>query len=103
MASTAIPGTHIFDGAAARKGYALNRMCFSFNEQANREAFRADEEAYMATYGLNPQQAQCFTALFVTRASQMPNGHWKVLQDRRFGGVTFADEVSRTCAIAPRG
>jgi hypothetical protein len=53
--------------------------------------------------GLNPQQAQCFTALFVTRASQMPNGRWKVLQDRRFGGVTFADEVSRTCAIAPRG
>ena len=28
-----IPGTPIFDGEAARKGYALNKMCFSFNER----------------------------------------------------------------------
>ena len=54
---TKIPGTIIFDGTQARKGYALNRMCFSFNDQANREAFRRDEEAYMAHYGLDPQQA----------------------------------------------
>jgi protocatechuate 4,5-dioxygenase, alpha chain len=26
-----IPGTTIFDGTQARKGLALNRMCFSFN------------------------------------------------------------------------
>ena len=51
-----IPGTTLFDGAQARKGYALNRMCFSFNEAANREAFLADEEAYCTTYGLNEQQ-----------------------------------------------
>jgi protocatechuate 4,5-dioxygenase, alpha chain len=28
----AIPGTTLFDGAQARKGYALNKMCYSFNE-----------------------------------------------------------------------
>ena len=33
-------------------------MCFSFNHQANREAFLADPEAYMRQYGLNEQQAQ---------------------------------------------
>ncbi|MDE2605961.1 MAG: protocatechuate 4,5-dioxygenase subunit alpha [Burkholderiales bacterium] len=53
-----IPGTTIFDGAQALKGYALNRMCFSFNDKANRDAFRADEEGYMRQYGLNPQQAE---------------------------------------------
>ena len=52
-----IPGTPLFDGESARKGYALNQMCFSFNEQANREAFRADPEAYMRRYALNEQQA----------------------------------------------
>ena len=26
-----IPGTTIFDGEMAMKGYALNKMCFSFN------------------------------------------------------------------------
>jgi protocatechuate 4,5-dioxygenase, alpha chain len=30
-----IPGTPIFDGAAALKGYALNKMCFSFNDAAS--------------------------------------------------------------------
>ena len=52
-----IPGTTPFDGAQARKGYALNKMCFSFNEAANRAAFLKDEEAYMRHYGLNDQQA----------------------------------------------
>lgn len=51
-----IPGTTPFDGAEAIKGYALNKMCFSFNHQANREAFVADPEAYMSQYGLNEQQ-----------------------------------------------
>jgi len=58
MPNRSIPGTTIFDGTQAQKGYALNRMCFSFNEQANRDAFRADEEGYMARYGLQAQQAQ---------------------------------------------
>ena len=57
-----IPGTIIFDGAQARKGYALNRMCFSFNEEANRRAFVADEEGYMRQYGLNEKQADAVRA-----------------------------------------
>ena len=53
-----IPGTTPFDGTMAQKGYALNKMCFSFNEKANREAFVADPEAYMKAYGLNAAQAE---------------------------------------------
>jgi len=46
----------MFDGAEAQKGYALNRMCFSFNDAANRTAFLADEDAYCARYGLSREQ-----------------------------------------------
>ncbi len=53
-----IPGTKLFDGKLARKGYALNKMCFSFNDAANREAFKADEDAYCARYGLNAEQRE---------------------------------------------
>jgi protocatechuate 4,5-dioxygenase alpha chain len=53
-----IAGTTVFDGAQARKGYALNRMCFSFNDAANRAEFLRDEDAYCAKYGLNPQQRE---------------------------------------------
>jgi protocatechuate 4,5-dioxygenase alpha chain len=52
-----IPGTTLFDGSQARKGYALNKMCFSFNSAACREEFVRDEEAYMHKYGLNEEQA----------------------------------------------
>ena len=52
-----IPGTTVFDGVQAAKGYALNHMCYSFNSAANRAAFRADEEGYMREYGLNEEQA----------------------------------------------
>ena len=51
-----VPGTTIFDGGQAQKGYALNAMCYSFNDEANREAFRRDEEAYCRQYGLNETQ-----------------------------------------------
>jgi len=57
-----IPGTTLFDCRQARKGYALNSMCFSFNELANRQAFLADEEAYMRSYGLNQEQADAVRA-----------------------------------------
>ena len=57
-AETPIPGTILFDGNQARKGYALNKMCFSFNSAENREAFKADEDGYMRRYGLNEAQAQ---------------------------------------------
>lgn len=53
-----IPGTTIFDSDAAQKGYALNRMCFSFNKPENREAFLKDEDAYCKAYGLTQQQRQ---------------------------------------------
>jgi protocatechuate 4,5-dioxygenase alpha chain len=56
--STLIPGTYIFDGATAMKGYNLNKMCYSFNSAANRAAFLKDEDAYCAAYGLNQEQRE---------------------------------------------
>ena len=51
-----ILGTTMFDGEQARKGYALNKMCFSFNSAENRAEFVKDEDAYCAKYGLNAEQ-----------------------------------------------
>ena len=53
-----IPGTTLFDGAMAMKGYALNKMCYSFNRKECRDAFVADEEAYMAKFQLSDAQKQ---------------------------------------------
>jgi protocatechuate 4,5-dioxygenase alpha chain len=58
MVQVDIPGTTLFDGVQARKGYALNKMCFSFNTAEGRADFQRDEDAYMRAFGLNAEQAQ---------------------------------------------
>lgn len=55
----AIPGTTFFDGPMSTKGYPVNKMFHSFNSQEGRDAFVADEEAYMEKFKLNEAQKQC--------------------------------------------
>jgi len=55
---TPIPGTILFDGKAARKGYGLNKMCYTLNEQIARDEFTKDEMAYCDKYGLSEAQKQ---------------------------------------------
>lgn len=59
---TPIPGTTLFDGKMAMKGYALNKMCYSFNDKACRDEYLADPEAYMEKYGLNEEQKNAVRA-----------------------------------------
>ena len=51
-----IPGTVVFDCRKAMRGYALNKMCFSFNSAENREAFRRDEDGYCDKFNLTDEQ-----------------------------------------------
>ena len=53
-----IPGTTLFDGEQAKKGLALNKMCFSFNSAENRADFMRDENAYCQKFGLTPEQRE---------------------------------------------
>lgn len=57
-----IPGTALFDGELAMRGFELNAMCFSFNDGANRAAFVADEDAYCRKYGLTEEQRAAVAA-----------------------------------------
>lgn len=53
-----IPGTTLFTGRQSIKGYALNKMCWSFNRAENREEFLRDEEAYYEKYHLTEEQKE---------------------------------------------
>jgi protocatechuate 4,5-dioxygenase alpha chain len=63
--SAKIPGTTIFDGAMARKGYALNKMCYSFNSADNRAEYLRDPDAYCAKFQLNDEQRAAVRSLNV--------------------------------------
>ena len=54
--ATEIPGTFVFDGRRASRGYQLNKLCMSLNDPANRVAFREDSEAYMDRFGVSGAQ-----------------------------------------------
>jgi protocatechuate 4,5-dioxygenase, alpha chain len=53
-----IPGTIVFDGRQAMKGYALNKMCYSLNTAADRAEYQRDEDAYLEKFHLTDEQRQ---------------------------------------------
>lgn len=83
-----IPGTVIFDGTEAMKGYALNKMCFSFNEEANRSAFLSDEEGYCHRFGLSDDQVKAIHDRDVLRLLEL-GGHPYYLA--KFAGIFHLD------------
>jgi protocatechuate 4,5-dioxygenase alpha chain len=53
-----IPGTIVFDAEQSRKGFHLNQFCMSLMKAANREAFKADERAYLDRWPMTEAQKQ---------------------------------------------
>jgi protocatechuate 4,5-dioxygenase alpha chain len=53
-----IPGTILFDAQRSRQGYHLNMFCMSLMSAENREAFRANEAAYLEKFPMTPEQRE---------------------------------------------
>lgn len=53
-----IPGTYVFDAEQSRKGYHLNMFCMSLRHAQNREAFKADEAAYLDRFPMTQEQRE---------------------------------------------
>ncbi len=72
-----IPGTTVFDARRSRSGYRLNQFLYSLMTPENREAFLADESAYLDPFGMTPEQ----------KAAVMARD-WNTLLE--LGGVSYA-------------
>ena len=83
-----IPGTPIFDGAMAQKGYALNAMCYSFNSADNRAAFKADEDAYCRKFGLSAEQR---AAIASRNVKQLLDAGGNIYYLAKFAGIFGLD------------
>lgn len=55
---TPIAGTTVFTGARSSQGYRINKLAMSLTDPANRDAFKADERAYMARFGLSDREME---------------------------------------------
>ena len=56
LAVTPIPDTSIFDLRLSRQGTRLNKMCASLCDPKNRDAFKQDEEGYLARFSLTDDE-----------------------------------------------
>lgn len=53
-----IPETPLFDRERSHLGYELNKMANSLSRPENRDAFKADEAAYLDRFALTDEQRQ---------------------------------------------
>ena len=84
-----IAGTTMFDGDQAQKGFALNRMCFSFNRPENRAAFLKDEDGYCRKFGLNEQQRAAIKARNVLKLIEAGGNVYYLAKLPAFSVSTF--------------
>ena len=56
---TELADTLVFTGARSRQGYRINKFAMSLTSEDNRKKFRADERAYMATFGMSEHEMDC--------------------------------------------
>ena len=62
LRSNDIPGTIVFTGELARKGFGLNQFCMSLMKSDNRERFKAGERAYLDDWALSEAQKDAVVA-----------------------------------------
>ena len=53
-----IQGSEVFDLANSWRGYRINKMCNALSQAGNRDAFKQDEEAFMARFALSEEEKQ---------------------------------------------
>ncbi|MGV0909865.1 extradiol ring-cleavage dioxygenase [Martelella sp. FOR1707] len=53
-----IPETPLFERERSKNGYRMNKMAMALGKPENRAAFRADEEAFLDSFGLGEAEKQ---------------------------------------------
>jgi len=86
-----IPGTIVFDGRQARRGYVLNKFLMSLNQPANREAFKADEAAYLDRFALDDEQREAVLGRQWLRLLEVGGNVYYTYKLAACDGMTFQD------------
>ena len=96
-----IPGTYVFDGRRSRRGYPLNSFLMSLNDAANREAFRADEGAYLDRFGLDPEQREAVLERQWLRMLDLGGNLYYTYKLAACDGLTFQDLAGEQTGMTP--
>lgn len=89
-----IPGTRVFTGARARRGYRINQFAMSLMKAENRERFKADERAYLDQWELPDEAKTALLARDYNTLLDMGGNVYFLAKLFSTDGVSFAEAVS---------
>jgi protocatechuate 4,5-dioxygenase alpha chain len=92
--------TPVFDGKAAQRGYALNAMCFSFNDEGNRARFLESPETYFVLYGLDPEQREAVRARSITAMIRAGGNTYYLLKLANLLGMDVQDVGAQQTGVS---
>lgn len=96
-----IPGTFVFDGRRSRQGYALNAFCMSLNDAANRDLFRADEDAYLDRFPLTPEQRAAVRGRDWLRLLELGGNIYYTFKLAACDGMSFQQLAAKQTGMSP--
>ncbi len=89
-----IPGTTVFDGRQARKGFHLNQFCMSLMKEENREVFKADERSYLDKWPMTEEQKVGVMERDFTKLIELGGNIYYLIKIASTDGMAVAAAVS---------
>jgi protocatechuate 4,5-dioxygenase alpha chain len=84
-----IPGTIVFDSDQAARGYHLNQFCISLRLAPNREAYKADPEAYIDQWPMTKEQREAALNQEWNRLLELGGNIYYTSKLAAFHGINF--------------
>ena len=89
-----IPGTRIYTAKRARQGYHLNQFAMSLMKVENRDAWKADEKAYLERWPMSEAQKQAVLARDYNRLLDLGGNIYFLAKVFSTDGLSFVQAVS---------
>jgi protocatechuate 4,5-dioxygenase alpha chain len=96
-----IPGTTVFNALRSRQAYHLHKFCMSLMQPDNREAFRADERAYLDKFRMSEEQKQAVLDRDFTRLIDLGGNIYFLVKLSNTDGWTTQKAVSSMTGMTP--
>ena len=94
-----IPGTVVFDATQSRRGYHLNMFCMSLMKAGNREAFKADERAYLRKFAMSEAQRDAVIARDYNRMIGLGGNIYFLAKIGATDGFSFQNLASKMTGV----
>ena len=96
-----IPGTTVFNAQRSRQAYHLHKFCMSLMQPENREAFRADERAYLDKFRMSEEQKRAVQDRDFNRLIDLGGNIYFLVKLSNTDGWTTAKAVSSMTDMTP--